>query len=140
MENILNDTVLFTMAIVLIGLVALVSIWWFGTKLAQSPVIQGEQLKRLIEFLEKSNSTKNPFWNLTNMNADHLQRRNEYWTTYVQTVAAVFIVIVIAVLLLAKVIEPDAGLPILSAISGFVIAKAVTGGRTGNGQDSDGKT
>lgn len=55
--------------------------------------------------------------------AEHLLRRNEFWTTYGQVTVAVLLLIVVAVLLLTKTIEPDAGLPILSGIAGFAIAK-----------------
>ena len=62
--------------------------------------------------------------------SDYLQRRNEFWTTYGQVLIAVFIVIVLAILLLTKVISAEAGLPILAGISGFAIAKGVSGARS----------
>ena len=43
--------------------------------------------------------------------------------TYGQTTVAVLLLIVVTVLLLTKTINPDAGLPILSGIAGFAIAK-----------------
>jgi hypothetical protein len=55
--------------------------------------------------------------------AEHLARRNEFWVTYGQTTVAVLLLIVVTVLLLTKTINPDAGLPILSGIAGFAIAK-----------------
>ncbi|GLI33268.1 hypothetical protein [Desulforhabdus amnigena] len=60
---------------------------------------------------------------------DYLERRNEFWTTYGQVLVAVLIIIVLTILLLTKTITAEAGLPILSAISGFAIAKGVTGTR-----------
>jgi uncharacterized membrane protein YhaH (DUF805 family) len=56
--------------------------------------------------------------------AEHLARRNEFWITYGQTTVAVLLLIVVTVLLLTRTISPDAGLPILSGIGGFAIAKA----------------
>ena len=58
--------------------------------------------------------------------ADYRERRNELWTAFGQIMLSLFIVTVLTVLLLAKIIEPDAGLPILSGISGFAIAKTVS--------------
>ncbi len=55
--------------------------------------------------------------------AEHLSRRNEFWVTYGQTTVAVLLLIVVTVLLLTRTINPDAGLPILSGIAGFAIAK-----------------
>jgi uncharacterized membrane protein len=62
--------------------------------------------------------------------SERLQRRNEFWTSYGQTIIAALIIIVLAILLITKTISAEAGLPILSAVSGFAIAKGVTGGRS----------
>jgi hypothetical protein len=43
---------------------------------------------------------------------------------------SIFIVTILAILLITKTIEADAGLPILSGISGFAIAKSVSTGKT----------
>ncbi len=63
--------------------------------------------------------------------AEHLSRRNEFWTTYGQVTVAILLLIVVTVLLLTKTIEPDAGLPILSGIAGFAIAKGTNSPQTG---------
>ena len=55
--------------------------------------------------------------------AEHLARRNEFWVSYGQITLAVLLLIVVTVLLLTRTIDPDAGLPILSGIAGFAIAK-----------------
>lgn len=54
----------------------------------------------------------------------------ELWTTYGQILVSLFIVTVLTILLLTKTISSEAGLPILSAISGFAIAKGVPPFRT----------
>lgn len=59
----------------------------------------------------------------TNYLKEFLERRNEFWTTYGQMIICIFIVAVLSILLLTKTITAEAGLPILSAISGFAIAK-----------------
>ena len=66
---------------------------------------------------------------------EHLQRRNEFWTGYGQTIVAVLIIIVLTILLLTRTISAEAGLPILSGISGFAIAKSVSSSRPGSPQD-----
>ena len=57
---------------------------------------------------------------------EFLERRNEFWTTYGQVVITVLILVVLTILLLTKTISAEAGLPILSGISGFAIAKGVS--------------
>jgi hypothetical protein len=64
------------------------------------------------------------------ISVDYNQRRAEVATTYAQLLVAAAIVVVLAVLLITNVISAEAGLPILSGISGFVIAKGPAIGRT----------
>ncbi len=70
--------------------------------------------------------------------SDYRERRNEYWTTYGQIILSIFIVALLTVLLLTKTINADAGLPILSGISGFAIAKTVNAGAGGRGPAAGG--
>jgi len=60
---------------------------------------------------------------------EYLSRRNEFWLTYGQITVACLLLIVVTVLLLTRTIDPDAGLPILSGIAGFAIAKGSGGAR-----------
>lgn len=53
----------------------------------------------------------------------YLRERNDFWEKYGQITISVVIIVVLAVLLLTKTITPEAGLPILSAVGGFAIAK-----------------
>lgn len=59
-------------------------------------------------------------------NRDFLQRRNEFWTIYIQVIVAVLIVVMLTLLLLTKTISAEAGLPILSAVAGFAISKSTS--------------
>ena len=61
---------------------------------------------------------------------EYLQRRNEFWTAYGQVLLAVLIVIFLAILLITKTISAEAGLLILSGISGFVIVKGVSAAKS----------
>ncbi len=63
---------------------------------------------------------------------EYLQRRNEFWIAYGQVLLAILIVIVLVVLLMTKTISEEAGLPILSGISGFAIAKGVSVAKSGS--------
>ncbi|BDX06505.1 hypothetical protein [Planctobacterium marinum] len=64
--------------------------------------------------------------------SEYLQRRNDFWTAYGQVLLAILIVIVLAILLITKTISAEAGLPILSGISGFAIAKGASAAKTSN--------
>lgn len=64
---------------------------------------------------------------------EYLQRRNEFWTAYGQVLLAILIVIVLAILLITKTISAEVGLPILSGISGFAIAKGVAAAKSSTG-------
>lgn len=52
------------------------------------------------------------------------ERRNDLWSSYGQLSVAVLVATLLTVLLLTRVISAEAGLPILSGISGFALANA----------------
>ncbi|MGB2518661.1 hypothetical protein OLL83_000757 [Shewanella algae] len=56
----------------------------------------------------------------------YLRERNNLWDKYGQIILSIIIIMVLAILLLTKTISPEAGLPILSAVGGFSIAKAAS--------------
>jgi hypothetical protein len=62
--------------------------------------------------------------------ADFAQRRNEFWAAYLQVLVAALLIILLTILLITKTISAEAGLPILSAVSGFAIAKGASTPRT----------
>ena len=65
---------------------------------------------------------------------DALRRRNKFWELFGQVALSVVVSVIVAVLLLTKTIEADAGLPILSAIVAFVVGKGIGGqGRGSSG-------
>jgi len=118
--------------VLVVGITTLVifGIWKFGKFLFEQRLFKPKceiSLEELLYRLEKNNYNSNRFLNiLNNWQNDHTEKRNDFWTTYGQIVICIFIVCVIALLLLTKVISAEAGLPILSAISGFAIAKGST--------------
>ena len=96
--------------------------------------MSNEQLEKMISYFEKVQMKSNPLWNLANAEAESLQRRNEFLATYTHTIVAVLLVIVLALLIISKIVEPQAGLPIISAISGYILAKGVSNkNSTGDG-------
>lgn len=67
---------------------------------------------------------------LSNVIDEYLIRRNEFWTLSGQFILSVFVIVCITILLLAKVITAEAGLPILSGVGGFAIGKGIQAGRS----------
>lgn len=82
--------------------------------------------EKYLEFLASNNIRTNIPRYINEAYSEYLEKRNEFWTTYGQVMIAAFIVIILAILMLTKTITAEAGLPILSAISGFAIAKSVS--------------
>jgi hypothetical protein len=58
--------------------------------------------------------------------AHYLENRTDFWTAFGNTILAMLLVVTLFILLLTKTISPEAGLPILSAIAGFAIARLGT--------------
>ncbi len=139
--RIIEEPVFWYCLIVLVfGFTVLFTIYRFGHKLFEARILDFREFglelyNRLLQYYENQNFRSNIPQHLVNANAEYLQRRNEFWTTYVQVLVAVLIIIVLAILMLTKTIGADAGLPILSAVSGFAIAKSVSAARAGNERD-----
>lgn len=60
-------------------------------------------------------------------------KREGFWATYCQCMISLIVILIIAILLLLKIINPDAGLPILAAIGGAAIGQ-VAGLRRGRSE------
>jgi uncharacterized membrane protein YhaH (DUF805 family) len=136
----MNETIIFWICIIvsIIGLLAIAGIVYFG-----QIILRNQIFKRF---------DNNPFWeelffrfakdypnrfddiprHVVSAYNEYLERRNEFWATYGQVIIAILIIVIISILLLTKVISAEAGLPILSGISGFAIAKGVSGAKSIN--------
>ncbi len=112
-----------------IGLVVIGAIALFAWRAFSDKTRGFVEYEDYLEFLDKQNIRPNIPKYLNEAYSDYLQKRNEFWSTYGQVVVAVFIVIILAILMLTKIISAEAGLPILSAVSGFAIAKGVNSTR-----------
>jgi hypothetical protein len=64
------------------------------------------------------------------LNLDFMENRNQFWFGVGQIVVITASIVLITVLLLLGKIEPDAGMPVLSGLAGFAIAKGSSGMRT----------
>jgi len=136
----MNDDYLFWICIIVsvIGLIILIGLILFGTILMNKSIFKtGSDSHYWQEILFHIN--KNDLNNYRDLSqqvhsgyTEYLQRRNEFWTVYGQIIIAVLIAIVLTILLLTKTISPEAGLPILSGISGFAIAKSVSNSNSQN--------
>lgn len=125
----------------LVGLVALLLVYRLANLLSERTVLGNwqpwpELVQRLLDYYQNIGFRANFSRHLVDSNRDFLQRRNEFWTIYLQVVVAVLIVVVLTLLLLTKTITAEAGLPILSAVAGFAISKS-TSSNNSSGTDGD---
>jgi hypothetical protein len=116
--------------VLVVGMVFLYGLYRFGTTLfgAQSST----QFTELI--MHYGPDSRRNQWiveSAASWYQNYLEKRNDFWEHYGQVALAVLIVVVLAVLLLTKVISAEAGLPILSAVAGFAIAKTSGSGSSG---------
>ena len=133
-----NEVLLISLLVSVVGLIVIAGIIWFGFIITKG-------YRKGLEFMG------HPMWEeffhywakhgpykyddllriAHDSYAEYLQRRNEFLTAYGQVLLAVLIVIVLTILLLTKTISAEAGLPILSGISGFAIAKGISAAKSG---------
>ena len=62
---------------------------------------------------------------LKEVNADFLERRNEFWFGYGQIVVIVVVVTVLAVLLILEKVSSEAALPVIAGLGSFVLGKGI---------------
>jgi hypothetical protein len=138
----MSENMLFWLSVMTycLGLLLSAGVAWLGRRLVWSRVRHPQYIEDLIMGLAEkdSQSRRDVLHEVSEMLADYCARRNEFWTTFGQIILSVLIATLITALLLTKVIEPDAGLPILSGISGFAIAKTVSTARAGRGPRIEG--
>ncbi|MEJ1392971.1 MAG: hypothetical protein RPU64_02045 [Candidatus Sedimenticola sp. (ex Thyasira tokunagai)] len=130
-----SDTLFFVIIVALLGVLIIVGIVAFAMRTLSRGHSAFPDYELYLEFLQEKNVRANIPRYLNEAFAEYLQRRNEFWTTYGQVVIAAFIIVILAILLLTKTISAEAGLPILSAVSGFAIAKGVSSSRTPSSPD-----
>jgi hypothetical protein len=62
---------------------------------------------------------------LKEINADFLERRNEFWCSLCQTLIIVVVVTILAVLLILEKISSEAALPVISGLGSFALGKCI---------------
>jgi hypothetical protein len=106
------------------------AIVWFGRRIFGDSQYDFWGLARFLDFWQNQNIRPNLPRYFVDALTESLQRRNEFWMTYGQIIVSVLIIVILTVLLLTKTISAEAGLPLLSAVSGFAIAKSVNSNRS----------
>jgi hypothetical protein len=129
-----NAILWFCILVAALGVLALSGILYFGLVLTRHWLWKRQPGPDLFDWLFHQMPPDRRYADqvaryLSEAYTEHLQRRNEFWTTYGQVVIATLIIVVLSILLLTKTISAEAGLPILSGVSGFAIAKGVAMGR-----------
>lgn len=109
-----------SIAILIVALLIIATSVFFGRILYQ------EATRKFLDCLNKFTDPAKLF----DAFREFLERTNDFWTTYGQIALATFIVAVLAILLLTRTISSEAGLPILSAIASFAIAKGASVSRS----------
>jgi hypothetical protein len=137
-QSLLTETTVLWLCILIsvLGLLALGGVVWFGIFLSRGRLRRLPDEDILIHFIERwlhngpgGPPNLRPVRYMVDAYSEYLQRRNEFWTSYGQIIVAALIIIVLTILLLTKSISAEAGLPVLSGISGFAIAKSVSTSR-----------
>lgn len=132
-----NETLIICALLATLGIIVISGVIWFGFIVTKQPKSKGIFPHPIFEEILHYWGKNGPRYSediprLTHdAYTEYLQRRNEFWTAYGQVLLAILIVIVLGILLVTKTISAEAGLPILSAISGFAIAKGISTGRSG---------
>jgi hypothetical protein len=129
-----NLTIFYVSALVIMGFISLSVVLYIGKFMANKSILstspaQNDLLDKVISHYQKTKFKSNFLRHFVGANSEYLQRRNEFFSTYLQVIIAILLIVVIAVLLITKTITAEAGLPILSAISGFAIAKTISATR-----------
>lgn len=115
------------------GLMVVAGIAWFGYAILWLRIFNHPYLDKLFyKYFKESHLFDGLTPHLAESYSEYLRRRNEFWNIYSQILLAVLIVTVLAILILSKAISAEAGLPILSGVSGFAIAKGVSGSKAVN--------
>jgi hypothetical protein len=121
------DTFWWAIVIAILGLLGMASLIFFGYWLNHRWIFRrSPDIEMWLEhFVHNRMNASRAADLVQGIVEEHLARRNEFWTSYGQFVLSLIVMVFISILLLAKVISPEAGLPILSGVGGFAISKGV---------------
>jgi len=134
----MDNITLSILVITIIGIGILISIILFGRFIYYKPIkFNDNEKEKILNILDCLNKSPYNFAReLANVLSEFVHSRNDFWMTYGQLLIAIFIIIAITILLLTKTISAEAGLPILSGISGFAIAKSISSNKPNKKENS----
>ncbi|AKX52362.1 hypothetical protein [Thiopseudomonas alkaliphila] len=114
-----------SVVVIIGGAGAIWAAYKFGKTLSERELSYWFRVYRLFLFDKNSSQydRKQALQEFSEAYRGYLRERNDFWEKYGQITVSVVIIVVLSVLLLTKTISPEAGLPILSAVGGFAIAK-----------------
>lgn len=122
-----NEIFLLCLLVATAGVGVIIAIAWFGNRIFGKSQYDFWGLERFLSFWTDQNIRPNIPRYFLDALTESLQRRNEFWITYGQIITSTLIIVILTILLLTKTISAEAGLPLLSAVTGFAIAKGVNG-------------
>jgi len=115
-------------AIIAFGVIAIGGLIFFGLNKLQD---LHKQKDCICNFLAKISSWLE--WkDFKELHSDFLLRRNEFWSIFAQYLSVLVLIIVLTVLLLERVVEADAALPIMAGLVSFGIGKGIKDAKTSN--------
>ena len=126
-----TDLILLCYLVAALGVFAVLAAVSFGPMLSIRSIRYRKTWEELLAELTERDASPH----LAQAYVESLQRRNEIWNSYGQILIAILIVTVLTIMMLAGKVSAEAGLPIISGVSGFALAKGVAGGKASVPQD-----
>lgn len=115
-----------SLAMIVAGCGAVWALFQFGKTLAEQELEYWfEKLWRVrINDTQRQVDRQTALEEFSNIYRSYLRERNDFWDKYGQVLVAIIVAVILAVLLLMNAISPEVGLPILSGVAGYAIAKS----------------
>ena len=131
MEELLssNQLIVIITLLLLICLISIIALFLFGGKILGYSFLNLYSSSLCQKICQKDELSENEFRRLDTIFSEILEKRNDIWMSYSQVILAIVIIITLGILLLTHTISSEAGLPIISAISGFAISSFVSKGK-----------
>jgi len=126
MSFFLSQAFWLSIAVIIAGGVAIFAIFMFGKRLFDRELSHWLNEIWLIHYDKHSSSVdrQQALQEFSEIYQSYLRERNDFWDKYGQMLVAVILITVLTVLLLTITISPESGLPILSGVGGYAIAKS----------------
>jgi hypothetical protein len=118
-----DQTTLLSLAVMIFAVIAMVLVYLFGQAIFFG--INGRFFDKFWEYFWKLlPGGLRPYPEIFKSTVEtYFEKRNDLWSVFGQLYISIFLIAAITVLLLTKTINADAGLPLLSAIVAFALAR-----------------